>query len=346
MKAVVIAEHGGPEVLQVVDRPAPVPAADQVLLDVRAIGLNHLDTWVRRGVPGHTFPLPLIPGCDFSGVVAQVGERVRGVELGQRVFVAPGHSCGMCAHCAAGDDNLCHHYGIFGETCDGGCSEQAVVPGVNVIPMPEGLDFVAAAAFPLTFLTAWQMLLRKCRLRAGDDVLVHAAGSGVGSAALQIAALHGARVIATAGSEEKRAKAKELGAHDVVDYTQADWPRQVKALTGRRGVDIVIEHVGEATFTGSLRCLAKGGRVVTCGATSGAELQIDLRHLFFKNIEVLGSTMGPRGDLHRIARLVGRGQLTPVIDRVLPMSEVAAAHEAMAARAQFGKIVLTTGESS
>ncbi|RKY18247.1 MAG: alcohol dehydrogenase [Planctomycetota bacterium] len=346
MKAVVIAEHGGPEVLRMEQRPAPRPAPDEVLLDVKAVGLNHLDTWVRRGVPGHTFPLPLIPGCDFSGVVAEVGSCVRGVEVGQRVLVAPGVSCGRCAHCAAGDDNLCAEYGIFGETCDGGCAEQAVVHGRNVIAMPEGLPFVQAAAFPLTFLTAWHMLMSKCRLRAGDDVLVHAAGSGVGTAALQIAALHGARVIATAGSEAKLEKARALGAHHTVCYADPDWPRQVKAISGRRGVDIVIEHVGEATMPGSLRCLAKGGRLVTCGATSGPRLEADLRHLFFKNIAILGSTMGSRGELHRIVKLVGRGLLAPVIDRVLPLDQVAVAHAAMLNREQFGKIVLTIGEPS
>lgn len=345
MRAVVIAEHGGPEVLALVDRKKPEPGPGEVRVAVAAVGLNHLDTWVRRGVPGHTFPLPLIPGCDFSGTLDALGAGVRGLTVGQRVLAAPGVSCGRCECCSSGQDNLCESYGILGETCDGGCAEYAVIPAANALPMPESLSFEQAAAFPLTFLTAWHMLLTKCGLRAGDDVLVHAAGSGVGSAAVQIAALHGARVIATAGSAEKRQQALALGAQHAVDYGQDDWPRQVKALTDRRGVDIVIEHVGEATMSGSLRCLAKGGRLVTCGATSGPRLEADLRHVFFKNLSILGSTMGSRGELHRIVRLMGRGVLRPVIDRVLPLEQVAAAHEAMAARAQFGKIVLSMGAS-
>lgn len=345
MKTVMIREHGGPEVLRIEERDALVPAPDQVLVGVRAVGLNHLDTWVRRGVPGHPFPLPLVPGCDFAGEVLAVGSTVRHVTPGQRVLAAPGVSCGHCGACAAGDDHLCAAYGILGETCDGGCAEQALIPSVNAIPMPEGLDFVQAAAFPLTFLTAWHMLLSRCGLRAGDDVLVQAAGSGVGSAAVQIARLHGARVIATAGSAAKRDAALALGAAHAVDYGDPTWPRQVKELTGGRGVDIVIEHVGEATMPGSLRCLAKGGRAVTCGATSGPRLEADLRHLFFKNLAVLGSTMGSRGELHRIVELVGRRLLKPVVDRVLPLERVAEAHDVMARREQFGKIVLVTGDT-
>ncbi|MFT7464332.1 MAG: NADPH:quinone reductase-like Zn-dependent oxidoreductase [Pseudohongiellaceae bacterium] len=346
MQAVVIREHGGSEVLRIEELPEPTPRADQVRIAVRAIGLNHLDTWVRRGVPGHKFPLPMIPGCDFSGVVDQLGEAVSGIALGDRVIAAPGFSCGHCRPCLEGRDNLCRHYGIFGETTDGGCAEYALLPAANVMPLPESLDFVQGAGFALPFLTAWNMLVARCAVAPGDDVLVHAAGSGVGSAAIQIARLFGARVIATASSPEKLAKAKELGAHDVINYEQDDFVKACKELTDRRGVDIVFEHVGEATIAGSLRCLARGGRVITCGATTGPKLEIDLRHLFFKNLSVLGSTMGSRGDLRHIVELMGSGALHPVIDRVLPLTEVAAAHEAMASREQFGRIILTTGEPS
>lgn len=344
MQAVVIREHGGPEVLRLEEMPAPTPRADQVRVAVRAVGLNHLDTWVRRGVPGHKFPLPMIPGCDFSGVIDAVGEAVDGVSLGDRVIAAPGFSCGHCKPCLQGRDNLCRHYGIFGETTDGGCAEFALLPAANVMPMPESFDFVQAAGFALPFLTAWNMLVTRCHIAPGDDVLVHAAGSGVGSAAIQIARLHGARVIATASSDEKLSAAKKLGAHDVIHYERDDFVKVTKQLTGRRGVDIVFEHVGEATMAGSLRCLALGGRVITCGATTGPKLEIDLRHLFFKNLSVLGATMGSRGDLRRIVELMGSGALHPVIDRVLPLSEVAAAHQAMANREQFGRIILTIGE--
>ena len=343
MKAVVVREHGGPEVLRFEERPDPSPRAGEVLLRVKAVGLNHLDLWVRKGVPGHTFPLPIVPGCDFCGLVESVGADVTGVKPGERVLVAPGFSCGRCRACAEGNDNLCAAYGIFGETKDGGCCELAAVPASNVIALPPGLDFPQAAAFPLAFLTAWHMLIARCGLRPGDDVLVHAAGSGVGSAAIQIAKLHGARVIATAGSPRKLELAKSLGADHVIDYERQDFAAEVRTLTAKRGVDVVVEHVGEKTFPGSLRSLARGGRLVTCGATTGGQAEINLRALFFKNLSVLGSTMGSRGELHQIVGLVARGLLRPVIDRVLPLSEVREAHEALEKREQFGKIVLVPG---
>jgi NADPH:quinone reductase-like Zn-dependent oxidoreductase len=346
MKAVVIREHGGPEALSLEERPDPTPRSDQVLIEVRAVGLNHLDLWVRKGVPGHAFPLPMIPGCDFCGVVLAVGEAVDRIGPGDRVLVAPGFSCGRCRPCAEGQDQLCRRYGIFGETVDGGCAERAVVSAVNALPMPDGMEFTQAAAFPLAFLTAWHMLVARCGIRAGDDVLVHAAGSGVGSAAVQIARLHHARVIATAGSDAKLQHALRLGADHVVNYETQDFVAEVRALTGKRGVDIVFEHVGEKTMPGSLRCLAKGGRVVTCGATTGAKLEADLRAVFFKSLSILGSTMGSRGELMHVVELVARGHLKPVVDRVLPLSEVAAAHAALERREAFGKIVLIPGDSA
>ena len=341
MKAVRIHEHGDLDVLKIQELPDPQPRSDQVLVEVKAAGLNHLDTWVRRGVEGHTFPLPITPGCDFSGIVKQVGDTVSGVKVGDRVLAAPGYACGRCEHCAAGDDNLCRHYGIFGEMCDGGCAELAVIPGVNAIAMPERLSFEQAAAFPLTFLTAWHMLVARCGIAPGDDVLVHAAGSGVGSAAVQIAKAHHARVIATASSDAKLERARELGADEVINYETEEWTRRVRELTHKRGVDIVFEHVGEKTISGSIRCLAKGGRVVTCGATSGPKLEADLRMIFFKSLSILGSTMGSRGELMHIVKLMDRGTLEPVIDRVLPLDQVREAHAAMGRREQFGKIILT-----
>ncbi|HZM00481.1 MAG TPA: zinc-binding dehydrogenase, partial [Planctomycetota bacterium] len=238
------------------------------------------------------------------------------------------------------EDSAKARAGFSQRTRDGGCCELAAVPAANVIAMPPGLDFPAAAAFPLAFMTAWHMLVARCGLRPGDDVLVHAAGSGVGSAAVQIARLHGARVIATAGSPRKLELARALGADHVIDYERQDFAAEVRTLTARRGVDIVVEHVGEKTFPGSLRSLARGGRLVTCGATTGGRAELNLRALFFKNISVLGSTMGSRGELHQIVGLVAAGKLKPVIDRTLPLSEVREAHEALEQREQFGKIVL------
>ncbi len=341
MQAVRIHEHGDVDVLQIEQLPDPQPRAHEVLIRVKAIGLNHLDTWVRRGVEGHQFPLPITPGCDFSGVVEAVGEVVQGVAVGDRVLAAPGFACGRCQACAQGADNLCRHYGIFGETCDGGCAELIAIPAVNALPIPAALDFEQAAAFPLTFLTAWHMLVARCEVRPGDDVLIHAAGSGVGSAAVQIARLFGARVIVTASTPAKLDAARAHGAHETINYEEEDFVKAVKGFTDRRGVDIVFEHVGEKTFAGSLRCLAKGGRVVTCGATTGPKLEADLRPLFFKSLSILGSTMGSRGELLQILELMGRGQLEPVIDRVLPMSAVREAHAAMGNRELFGKIILT-----
>lgn len=346
MQAVVIREHGDLDVLRTEDVPVPEPAADEVLVQVHAIALNHLDTWVRRGVEGHTFPLPIVPGCDFSGVVVRTGAAVRGVRAGDRVLAAPGVSCGRCAACSDGDDNLCPQYGILGETRDGGCRQFALLPGVNAVPIPDGLDFVRAAAFPLTFLTAWHMLVVRCRLRPGETLLVHAAGSGVGSAAIQIGKLMGARVLATTGTPAKVERARALGADAVVDTSRDDFVQAARAFTSKRGIDVVFEHVGEATFPGSLRCLARGGRVVTCGATTGPVLTADLRHVFFKNLSILGSTMGRRGDVWRLTDLVARGILSPVIDRVLPLAQVREAHGLMGRREVFGKIVLTTGASS
>lgn len=338
MKAFRIHQHGGPEVLKEETLPDPSPAADEAIVEVKACALNHLDLWVRKGVPGHKFPLPMIPGCDITGVVKEVGCVVRNAKPGDRVVVSPGFGCNACEACAEGNDNLCREYGIMGETRDGGCAEFVRVPSRLLIPFPEGLSFEVAAAAPLTMLTAWHMLLGRCGLRAGDDVLVHAAGSGVGSAAVQIAKLHGARVWATASTEAKRAKAVELGADAAFPYET--FVEEVRKRTSKRGCDIVFEHVGAATFDGSLKCLAKGGRVVTCGATAGAEVKFDLRAVFFKSLSILGSTMGSRGELMRTMRLVGQGKLKPVVDRVMPLADLRKAHEVMEKREQFGKIVV------
>jgi NADPH:quinone reductase-like Zn-dependent oxidoreductase len=311
-----------------------------VRVRVRASGLNHLDTWVRRGVPGHRFPLPMIPGCDGAGTVDAVGPGVTSVAPGDEVVLAPGLSCGACRECSEGRDHLCAQYGILGETRNGTNAELVTLPAVNALRKPAGLGFEEAAAVPLAFLTAWTMLIDRAGLRAGETVLVLAAGSGVGSAAVQIARLHGATVVATASSEAKREAALRLGAHHVLDHSAPDWGKQLWALTERRGVDVAFEHVGAPTFATSLRSLRKGGRLVTCGATAGFEVTIDLRLVFFKSLSVLGSTMGSRGTLHRILRLVAEGALKPVVDRVLPLDQVAEAHRLMGERAQFGKLVL------
>jgi NADPH:quinone reductase-like Zn-dependent oxidoreductase len=341
MRAVRVHEHGGPGVLRLEEIEAPAPRAGEVQVRVRAAALNHLDVWVRRGVPGHRFPLPITPGCDGAGVVSAVGAGVAGVKEGDEVVLAPGHSCGRCTPCSEGSDNLCRDFGILGETRDGTNADFIVIPAVNALPKPATLTFEQAAAVPLAFLTAWGMLVEKARVRPGDVVLVQAGGSGVGVAAIQVAKLHGATVIATASTEAKRRAARSLGADHVVDYTTQDWSFRVRELTGKQGVDLVVEHVGAATFLASLRTLKKGGTLAVCGATAGFEVTLDLRPVYFRNLRILGSTMGSRGSVHRVLQLAGQGRLAPVIDRVLPLARVAEAHAVLEERAQFGKVVLS-----
>ncbi len=343
MRAVVIAEHGAPEVLRLEDRPVPEPGPGEVRVAVRAVGLNHLDIWVRRGVPGHTFPLPLIPSSDVAGLVDAIGPGAQGLEAGDRVVLHPGVSCGTCHPCRSGNGPLCRDYGILGETRDGGAADFIVVPRANILPMPEGLDFPEAAAIPLVFLTAWHMLVSRVRLRPGQRVLIHAAGSGVSSAAIQIAAIHGARVLATAGTKEKCDLALGLGAELAVNYRETDFVEEVKGWSDRQGVDVAVDHVGADTFARTLRCLAKGGSYVTCGATSGHEMVTDFRLIFFKSLSILGSTMGGSHELLEVLRLVQAKKLRPVVDRILPLEDVAEAHRHLESRSALGKTVLTTG---
>jgi len=340
MTAAVVREHGGVDRILFEVRPVPPVGPGQVRVRVLAAGVNHLDTWVRRGVPGHVFPLPLVLGSDGAGVVDAVGDGVTSSRPGDEVVLFPGTSCGACAACLCGEDQLCREYRILGEARDGACADFVVVPAANVAPKPASLSFVEAASFALVFQTAWSMLVRKAALRAGETVLVHAAGSGVGSAAVQIARLFGARVVATAGSAAKCAQARALGADEVIDYTTTDFADAVRKLTNKRGVDVVVEHVGAATFDRSLRSLARGGRLVTCGATTGGKVEISLHQIFFKNLSILGSTMGSKGDLWTILRLFASGRLRPVVAEVMPLSALRVAHGRLEERSVFGKLVV------
>jgi len=339
MKAVRFHEHGGPEVLRLEDVPEPEVRPGEVLVRVRACALNHLDVWGRRGLPGVTIPMPHICGSDVAGEV--VHSAAADVPAGRRVLLQPGMSCGRCSACLGGRDNECPQYEVLGyRTHQGGYAEYVKVPVQNIVPIPDELDFVHAAAFPLTFVTAWHMLMTRGQLKRGDDVLVLAAGSGVGQAAIQIAFLHGARVFATAGSEEKLERARALGAYEVIHHHKQDIAEEIRRLTDKRGVDIVIEHVGEATWQKSIRSLARGGRLVTCGATTGPNGCIDLRVLFARQLTLHGSYMGTKSELLRAARFFFVGQLKPVVDRTYPLAEAAAAHRRMEDSGQFGKIVL------
>ena len=340
MRAIIFSQHGGPEVLKYTEVPDPTITPNEVLVEVRACALNHLDVWVRQGLPGIKIPLPHILGNDIAGVVREAGAAVNWVRAGDEVMIQPGVSCGHCRECLSGHDNMCDEYDILGYRRDGGYAELVAVPGVNVIPKPPNLDWPEAAALPLVTLTAWHMLVARAQVKPGEDVLIHAAGSGVGSVGIQIARLWGARVIATAGSDEKLAKARELGAAETVNYTHDDWPKEVRRLTGGRGVDVVFEHTGAATWPGSILSLKKGGRLVTCGATSGFDARTDLRHVFYRHLTILGSMMGSKADLLAAMKFVEAGQIRAVVDRTLPLAEAARAHELMEDRAQFGKLVL------
>jgi NADPH:quinone reductase-like Zn-dependent oxidoreductase len=340
MKAVTLRAHGGPEVLNVEELPDPRPAAGQVVVGVKAAALNHLDVWVRRGWPGLVLAFPHVLGADVAGVVEAVGDGVDGVAVGDAVVVNPSLGCGRCERCLSGEENLCRKFAILGEHVPGGQAERVAVPARNVLPKPPLLSFEEAAAVPLTFLTAWHALVTRARVRPGETVLVHAAGSGVGVAAVQIAKLLGARVVATAGSDAKLAKARTLGADEVVNYETQDFVQEVKRLTDRKGVEVVFEHVGKKTWEGSILSAAVGGRIVTVGATTGYDPPTDLRHVFYRQLSILGSTMGTAGELVQVLRFVAERRLRPVIDRVMPLAEVRKAQELLTERAQFGKIVL------
>jgi len=341
MKVARIHQHGGPEVLVYEDVAEPKIKANQVLVRVRACALNHLDLFVRAGIPGMKFAMPHVLGSDIAGEVVEVGELCERVKPGWRVLLAPGVSCRQCEQCLSGKDNFCRKFTNLGYGEDGGNTELLAVSEYSVIQIPDDMSFEDAAATPLVFLTAWHMLMGRARLQAGEDVLVLSASSGVGTAAIQIAKLFHCRVIATAGGERKLAKARELGADHVIDHYQQDISAEVRKLTGKRGVDVVVEHVGVATWQKSLESLAPGGRLITCGATTGYDARVDLRFLFSKQWSLLGSFMGSLGELHQVLKFVFRKQLHPVVDRVFPLSEIAEAHRYLENKEQFGKVLVT-----
>jgi NADPH:quinone reductase-like Zn-dependent oxidoreductase len=336
VKAARFTVHGGADVLRYEDVPDPLPREGRALIRVRACALNHLDLWQRRGMPRRPIPLPHISGSDVAGEVIDGGGRF---QPGTRVMLQPGLSCGVCRQCLEGRDNLCPSYDVLGLLSDGGYAEMVSVPIQNVIPIPDHVSFEVAAAFPLTFLTAWHMLVTLARVRPGDDVLVLAGGSGVGQAAIQIARLKGARVFATSAAA-KIERTLALGAEKVFDHYATDFGKEARTITRGRGVDIVVEHVGEATWDRSVRALATGGRVVTCGATTGANASVNLTHLFARQLSLLGSYMGEKRELLEAAPECFAGRLVPAIDRVLPLSEAANAHRRLESQEHFGKIVL------
>jgi NADPH:quinone reductase-like Zn-dependent oxidoreductase len=340
VKAVVFHEHGGIDKLHYEDRPNPTINDKEVLVRVKACALNRLDLWGRKGLPGIQIPLPHISGSDICGEVEDTGRLVTKVRPGDAVIVSPGLSCGTCEYCLSGRDSMCRSYKIIGYLVDGGYAELVSVPEVNLIPKPEWLKPEEAAAIPLVFMTAWHMLVTRAAISPGEDALILGAGSGVGSAAIQIAKLCGARVIATAGSEDKLRLAKELGADELINHTQQDIAEETRRITNKRGVDVVFEHIGSATWEKSIKALAVGGRLVTCGATTGYAAQTDIRYVYSRQLSILGSYMASKAELLRVIDLVRRRRLKPVLDKVYPLADAAKAQERMEKREHFGKIVL------
>jgi len=338
MKAVRMYETGGPEVLRYEDIPDPQLRKDQVLVRVKACAMNHLDLWVRKGIP--KVPLPHILGSDVAGEIVDIGEFVSGFTVGQRVLLAPMHFCNHCMKCVAGLQNQCREFTVLGNAVDGGNCELIALPAVSVIPIPDTLDFNQAASVPLVFTTGWHMLVGRAGIRPGQTVLVLGANSGVGIAGIQIAKLFHCTVIATAGDDNKAERARELGADYVINHYQQKISEEVRKITNKEGVDIVMEHVGPATWDESVRSLKPGGTLVTCGATTGPQASIDLRFLFSRQLSLLGSYMGTMGELHEVLKHVFTGKLRSVVDRSFRLEEARAAHEYMERSQMFGKIVL------
>lgn len=341
MKTIRIHEHGPEEVLQIQELDIPEPEADEVLVKVHSTALNHLDIWVRKGLPG--VPLPIIPGSDASGTIEELGSLVKREghwKTGQNVILIPFRSCGHCMYCSSGKENLCNRFRISGEHMDGYQAEYVSIPSGYILPKPSLLTFEEAAAFPLATLTAYHMLVRKIRLYPGEWILVYGASSGVGSAAVQLAKLYGCRVITTIGSESKREKARELGADHVINYSEQPVGKTVREITDGQGVDVVFEHTGSATWTESLKALKRGGKIITCGATTGPHVRIDLRALFIKHQQIIGSTMGTRQDLLEICRLLEDKKLRVYLDKIFPVTEIRQAHHYLEAEHDFGKVVV------
>lgn len=344
MQALRIHQHGDPSVLRVDDIPRPAPGPGQALVRVLGVSLNHLDLWVRRGMPGHPVAFPRILGCDGTGEIAALGAGVTGFRAGDKVMIEPGVTSGNSPEDREGNDHLAPDYTIRGEHSDGLDCEYVAIEARYLQPLPKGLDPVQVASVPLVFVTAWGLVMTRGQARSGETVLVLGGASGVGSAAIQVAKARGARVFSTAGSEEKRRLCRELGAEAVFDHRDENWGKEVKKATGGEGVDLVVEHIGPATWKSSMAVLARNGRLVTCGGTTGPTVEIALPHLFIKNQSVLGSTMGPRTAYPEILAGLAKGVFRPVVDRVLPLSKAREAHELLESRKVVGKIVLVPGQ--
>ena len=340
MKATVLYKHGGPEVLEYKDITAPEPGPGEVLVRVKAVALNHLDLWVRGGLPHLKISYPHLLGSDIAGLVEDLGPGVRDLEKGQKVLLQPARSCGHCHACLAGRDNFCRHYAILGENTGGGYGELISVPRSSILPYPEPLGFEDAACIPLTFQTAWQMVVKRAAVRPGETVLLNGAGSGVTIAAVQIVKLFGGTAVVTSRSDEKLEKIRAFGADHCINSSRDSISKEVKRITSGRGVEVVVDHVGQALWKENVKALAWGGRFVTCGATAGPEIKVDMRQVFFKQLGILGSTMGSRADLWDVMSHFGGGALRPARDMTFALKDAAEAHRRLEKGLQFGKIVL------
>ena len=340
MKAAVIREHGSYDKILFEEREKPSLKEDgKALIRVKAVSLNHLDLWVRRGVPGHRFPLPMVPGSDISGVY-EAGSSRR-FKPGDRVVVNPAVFCGECDLCKSGRDNLCRHWGLLGETTDGGCQDYIIVSESNLAHVPEHMSFEQAACIPIAYVTAWEMLVNKARIQQGQSILIHAAGSAVSVACIQIAKIFGLQIIVTSTNEQKLGRARGLGAHRFIDTTRSLISEDVRHMTSKAGVDVVVDHIGGGSIMESVRCLKKGGVLVSCGATASSEVKLDWKHIFFKNIALLGSTYGPQQAFNAVVEHFASKDLSAVVDSRVPFMEIAAAHRMLEERKVFGKVVVT-----
>ncbi len=340
MKAAYFKQHGGPDQVEYGEVPDPQPNTGEVVVQVKACALNHVDLWVLKGGPAYPVQVPHVLGADVAGVVERLGSGVQNLKLGQRVVIAPGSSCAQCERCRSNQENRCDSFSILGAKSWGGYAEKVKVLARNVMPIPDALSFETAAAFPLTFLTSWHMLITRAGLKAGEKVIVIGASSGIGSAAIQIAKLQGADVLATVTADEKMAAARNLGADAVVNSSKESIAHVARAWTQKRGVDVVFEHVGPATWDQSVGSLAPGGRLVTCGATTGPEVKMELRYIFSRELSILGARMGVRSELDELLKLVIAQKLKPVIAKTFPLAAARAALEYMDQRKHFGKVVL------
>ena len=343
MKAVVFHEQGGIDKLCYEEAPVPTISSSEILVGVYACAVNHLDIRARRDRP-EVQPFPHILGSDIAGEVVEVGAEVRNVAVGDSVVLSPCIPCGQCVDCLNGDENLCDSQILLGFQTNGGYAEYVKAPAENATLLSSHLSYYEAAAMPMAYLTAWHMLVTRAGVRPGEDVLILSAGSGVGSAGLQIAKLCGARVFVTASTDEKLQRAQQLGADFTINYADADFSETIREETGDRGVDVVFEHVGAATWDKSIACLAKKGRLVSCGVTTGNIGEIDIRKMYQKQLTLMGSALGTTSELRTIIRLAEQGKLHPIIDRVLPLHQAAEAHRIMEARENFGKICLSPSD--